>query len=253
MPSSEPRDAGRHVHPETLSLLALGERAASVPESEHVSGCARCQSDLDELTAVVRTGRTVTTQDAPQQPSAQVWDRIQAELRAADPRRATSLAAPPVREAPRLLRRPPRRAVAMLVAAGLAGVLTGVGGTLLAQRMDRDPAAAVASGRLQPLAMKDASGEAAVTGPPADRRLTLSVTGMPARPQGGGFYEVWLLDRSAKRLVALGLLGPGESGSFQLPPDLDLSRYPLVDVSVEPDDGNPAHSGVSAVRGDLRL
>jgi anti-sigma-K factor RskA len=75
---------------------------------------------------------------------------------------------------------------------------------------------------------------------------------MPARAPGGGFYEVWLLDRSAKRLVALGLLGPSESGSFRLPPDLDLGRYPLVDVSVEPDDGNPAHSGVSAVRGDLR-
>ena len=42
-----------------------------------------------------------------------------------------------------------------------------------------------------------------------------------------------------------------ESGTFALPAGLDLSEYPIVDVSDEPVDGNPAHSSVSIVRGTL--
>jgi hypothetical protein len=36
-----------------------------------------------------------------------------------------------------------------------------------------------------------------------------------------------------------------------VPADLDLSKYKIVDVSVEPYDGNPAHSTDSLVRGSL--
>jgi hypothetical protein len=35
------------------------------------------------------------------------------------------------------------------------------------------------------------------------------------------------------------------------PEDLELDRFPLVDVSVAPLDGNPTHSAVSVVRGEL--
>ena len=62
---------------------------------------------------------------------------------------------------------------------------------------------------------------------------------------------MWLLDRDAKRLISLGPLGPGRTGSYVLPVSIDLAEFPVVDVSVEPADGNPAHSGVSAVRGPL--
>jgi hypothetical protein len=44
----------------------------------------------------------------------------------------------------------------------------------------------------------------------------------------------------------------GESGTFAVPAGLDLDRFRLVDVSDEPRDGNPAHSGDSIVRGALR-
>jgi len=39
---------------------------------------------------------------------------------------------------------------------------------------------------------------------------------------------------------------------FPLPDDLDLAAYPVVDISEEPFDGNPGHSGDSIVRGVLR-
>ena len=42
-----------------------------------------------------------------------------------------------------------------------------------------------------------------------------------------------------------------ESGTFAVPAGLDLGEYPIVDVSDEPVDGNPAHSSVSIVRGTL--
>jgi len=51
-------------------------------------------------------------------------------------------------------------------------------------------------------------------------------------------------------MVPLGVVSPG-SQTFELPADLDLGQFPLVDVSVEPLDGDPTHSGVSVARGEL--
>jgi anti-sigma-K factor RskA len=51
-------------------------------------------------------------------------------------------------------------------------------------------------------------------------------------------------------MVPLGVVAPG-SQTVELPADLDLGRFPLVDVSVEPLDGDPTHSGVSVARGEL--
>jgi anti-sigma-K factor RskA len=61
---------------------------------------------------------------------------------------------------------------------------------------------------------------------------------------------VWLLDAAGKRLVSLGLLD-GSTATFAVPPQVDLADYPVVDVSLEPADGDPAHSGDSVVRGTL--
>ena len=80
-----------------------------------------------------------------------------------------------------------------------------------------------------------------------ERVLVLDVSGLS---QGDGVYEVWLLDSDAKRLVSLGLLD-GSTGRFVLPPEVDVSDFPVVDVSIEPVDGDPAHSGDSVVRGIL--
>jgi hypothetical protein len=36
-----------------------------------------------------------------------------------------------------------------------------------------------------------------------------------------------------------------------VPAALDLAKFPTVEISVEPLDGQPGHSGVSLVRGEL--
>jgi hypothetical protein len=52
----------------------------------------------------------------------------------------------------------------------------------------------------------------------------------------------------ASGLLSLGLL-EGTSGRFAVPAGIDLDQFTLVDVSAEPVDGDPSHSGDSIVRG----
>lgn len=68
------------------------------------------------------------------------------------------------------------------------------------------------------------------------------------KDEAKGYQEVWLIAPDLSRLVSLGIL-TADSGTFPLPAGLDLAEFPIVDVSDEPLDGNPAHSSVSIVRG----
>ena len=69
-------------------------------------------------------------------------------------------------------------------------------------------------------------------------------------PQNG-YLEVWLLRPDVSGLVTLGVLDETEE-EFVLPAGLDLSEYPVVDISVEQLDGDPGHGGLSLVRGQVR-
>ena len=93
-------------------------------------------------------------------------------------------------------------------------------------------------------------------GPPgahADARLRastmrLTVSGLP-RVGAGGFYEVWMM-RDAGHLVALGSFRVGADGRarIDLPVTASPRRFPVLDISREPADGDPAHSGHSVLR-----
>ncbi|TFC65048.1 anti-sigma factor [Cryobacterium sp. TMT2-15-1] len=80
------------------------------------------------------------------------------------------------------------------------------------------------------------------------REVVLDVTGVGTDTD---LREVWLIEADASGLISIGVLD-GESGRFAIPDGVDLSQYPLVDVSAEPDDGDPQHSGDSILRGELR-
>lgn len=77
--------------------------------------------------------------------------------------------------------------------------------------------------------------------------MTVTLTAPDA---SDGYREVWLISSDASRLVSLGVLR-GTDGSFTIPDGLDLGTFDLVDVSEEPYDGDPGHSGDSIVRGQL--
>ena len=87
----------------------------------------------------------------------------------------------------------------------------------------------------------------------ADARLRastmrLTVSGLP-RVGAGGFYEVWMM-RDAGHLVALGSFRVGADGRARvdLPVTASPRRFPVLDISREPADGDPAHSGHSVLR-----
>lgn len=68
--------------------------------------------------------------------------------------------------------------------------------------------------------------------------------------------EAWLIQPddqgNVADLVSLGLIDPADPGSLAVPPGYDPSIYSVVDISVEPRDGDPAHSGRSILRGTLQ-
>ena len=95
-----------------------------------------------------------------------------------------------------------------------------------------------------------ATGEARVVAAD-DGGLRLQVSGLdPSGP--GAFYNLWLLD-GTERLLSLGAFRVPSSGSAEVtvPLPVDLADFRHVDVSVEKDDGDPGHSGVSVLRGSI--
>ena len=55
-----------------------------------------------------------------------------------------------------------------------------------------------------------------------------------------------------EKMVPIGILS-GARGEFTIPAGLDLGQYPVVDISAEPLDGDPTHSGTSLLRGTISL
>jgi hypothetical protein len=139
-----------------------------------------------------------------------------------------------------------RRRVLLVAAAVLAGAVVGAGTVAVRQHMNGgEEVTAVA---LDPLAGNDASGRAEVI-LHKDGTRVLQVDLEAPQPHDS-YYEIWLIDKQVVGMYPLGVVHPGTQ-TVELPAGLDLGQYPLVDVSVEPLDGNPAHSGVSIARGEL--
>jgi anti-sigma-K factor RskA len=130
-------------------------------------------------------------------------------------------------------------AAALLLALGVAG------GALLASG-DSGDAGGGTQVALNPLGTAPATARASAR--IADGRMRLDVSGLgPTRK--GAFYEVWML-RSPKELVSLGTFKVDARGRAKvtLPVTVDAKRFPVLDVSIEPADGNPSHSSVSVLR-----
>jgi len=64
--------------------------------------------------------------------------------------------------------------------------------------------------------------------------------------------ELWVIKPDLSAMRSLGIVEPGDS-EWTWPEDLDPTEYSIVDLSIEPNDGNPAHSGRSFLQGQLTL
>lgn len=226
-----------HSDDEVLALMALGE-TVDPADRAHVSGCPRCQSRVDQLSAVVGTARAIGPDDHPVAPPARVWAGITADLGLPDTT-VTPLAAG---------RRRRGRTWAIAGAAAVVGLLVGALGVSLLP--DRAPeATVVASADLAAMSSAGVTGRAAVHTGADGTVLTVDLPDLP--PAGDGYYEVWMATADAATMVSLGTLVPGREGTYVLPPGLDPAAFPVVDVSHEHFDGDAAHSTESVVRGKL--
>jgi len=79
--------------------------------------------------------------------------------------------------------------------------------------------------------------------------LELDLPELPSTAGDDAFYEVWMIDTNVEGMISLG--GVSADGRIDLPDNVDHQRFPVVDISVEPFDGDPTHSGQSILRGVL--
>ncbi|HSB86326.1 MAG TPA: anti-sigma factor [Ilumatobacteraceae bacterium] len=144
-----------------------------------------------------------------------------------------------------ILRRPHRRAwlgAAAVVLAGLA-----IAGWMLRSAGGSDnvvASAALTNEGLSPLGA-ESSGKAEIIRRGGSYRLHLDLSRVPNEP--ASYVEVWLIDSQVKGMISLGPFHG--DGDYAIPSGVDPAKYPIVDVSIEPADGVPTHSGVSIVRG----
>jgi hypothetical protein len=276
-----------HTNPEVLALVALGERDAATSEDlDHIAHCVSCGREVSELGHLSQVSRTISDHFTLETPSPAVWNRIRDQLGfgsefssdlvpppvvdAGTGGRASAAAESPVSPvspvrrplaavptptdepatAPERIDRPTpgrRRVLSLALAAGLA-LLAGIGGTLAWQQLASTDTV-ISSAPLQALPdWSGATGEVTLEEDATGGKY-LVITMVTPRPVDG-IQQVWLADSTATKMTPIGPLS--QAGQrFPLPKDLDVSRFPLVDISVQQPGGDPAHSGDSIARGTL--
>ncbi|KFF59096.1 hypothetical protein JF66_13640 [Cryobacterium sp. MLB-32] len=272
-----------HLDPDALALMALAEISATPAESEHLAVCTDCADELLALQHTVDVGRAAPTVEL-LTPDPAAWARIHAALGlsaavAAVPSVPRPAEAEPVtapvadsavpdavssgvddqpaaaaHSAPVVSISRARRLWIPLAAAAVLGLVAGYAASSWLPVSGGEPSV-LARAELAPLPGWNANGQASVEAlATGERDVLITLDGVDAvdgvSPEAP-LREVWLLSPDATKLVSLGLLN-GTTGRFVIPAEIDLAEYPLVDVSAEPNDGNPAHSADSVVRGELR-
>jgi hypothetical protein len=243
-----------HTSPEDLALLAFGERVGTPEAHAHLAQCPVCKAEFDEMRRVIVVARQSDPDDGLSQPSPAVWQNIRAEIAAIEPGSlwtAESAVEPMAQSmAPAPMRRSTGRRRLALTLAAVVALIAGLGIGFGVGRLSQPAEVSAASVHLNAMpSWPGSEGQAEVT-KDAQGNEVLSVKVSLAEPAKGRM-EVWLSDDRSLHMQSMGYLN-GNSGSFTLRPGMDLRQSPVVDVSLEPDnDSNPAHSGVSVVRGRL--
>lgn len=253
---------------------------ATLPQ-QHLLECGVCRDELAQLTRTVGLAREAGEVGLQAQIvlPASIWNGIAAELgigsargtglaadvrvpgqRTADaPRRAAEVSGDGSTRGPARRpaddpsrRRRPRRTFwrrGLVAAALVVAIGGGVGaGVAIGRRETPTAVAAQLQAVLRPMPAGPATayGTATVTLGASDT-LTVVARRLPLRQ---GFYQVWLYNPQANKMVAVGTLGAGGDGIWTLASTIDLRSYSVVDVSAQNFDGNPAHKD-SVLQGPL--
>lgn len=218
-------------HPEhdRLAAVALEPAADDADVVAHVDACATCSREVGELRDLAGLVRGVRHERL-EPPPPQVWQGVVDELG---------------------LRGRRTRPLVWAAAAAVVGLGAGSLATWALVGPDRPETAEV----LRTAALAPVTDEGAASGTARllehdDGVQTVQVTASGIGTADGHF-EVWLIRPGSTQMIAIGVLAAGGTGEFTVPATALADGYTLVDVSDEPDDGEPAHSGDSVLRGDL--
>ena len=215
--------------------LLVGEALGvlSPDEQKHVAELvAKDGAAAKELGQHRATVAALETGVARAQPSADLFDRILAEVQPARPQPAPTASRRRWSWAPRLA----------VAGAAVAAVVLGI--TVFAGGPGEPDARAVVAGTPE---FAGVSGNATLDG----SELVLELENVPA-PPAGHHYQVWVLrTEGGGAMEAVGSFTPdGESARLELPLP-GPGNYQAVDVSVEPDGGPAEHSTVSLAGGSF--
>ena len=238
-------DSMDHLDSETLALVSMSEAELSQEERKHLEGCAACGREILALRHTVATGRSARTVQLVA-PGDHLWSSIHRTLGLSQ-----AVAAPPrlgeFGSSPRPPR--PRRWLPVAAAAAIVGLVGGSAAGIWWQ-WSRAPAAVpvVATATLEPQSSWEASGRAWIEEAADGHREV--IVHLVTAGDAVLLREVWLVTADDSGLLSIGFLN-GAAGRFTIPDGIDLAAYPLVEVSAEFEDGDPAHSGDPIVRGEL--
>lgn len=252
-----------HTDPDALALVALGEPLTDPRVIDHLAQCASCRDEIEALRSTVSVARSSIGESELHAPPARVWQSVRAELGlSADleppisAARASELVATQVSPAPvasldaaRARRSGIRRLIVPVAASAAAAALVAGGVLWWGAAAPRDAGQLIASAQLDALPAWPAAAGQATVAERADGERVVQVS-LDAEVGEGVVREVWLLTEDVEGLISLGLL-TGSTGEFIVPASVDLSEFSVVDISAEPLDGDPTHSGDSIVRGAL--
>ena len=259
-----------HLDSELLAGQVLQTDQLNVNQLQHLATCPQCRAEVDELSRIAELGRDGSDLARPIVGEQALWRAISDELgldtsaaashTLSDTGRSpnsgpTEPSQSPVHDQVRRDEVPnnrpaPRRWMLLLAAA--VGLIMGVGVTAAVNVARPAEVEVVSSTPLTALPGETGGGQADLVRDQGATALRISVEGSAPSSE---YREVWLINNDGKRMYSLGVLPPTGSGTYPVPAMLgsSLDGFTIVDVSLEPYDGNAAHSLKSQVRGTLPL
>ncbi|MCH9718582.1 MAG: anti-sigma factor [Actinomycetia bacterium] len=250
----------QHCDPETLALVALEPETLGHQDQTHLQECKTCRTEYESFRSTVDIGRSGPKELVPPPPA--TWTAI---AEATHTPRLRSLpggaAASATTQSASDTAGPTRRGWLPLAAAAMIGAIVG-GAAMTGVAVNQNDApiaqpsatpSITSATALQPLPEggRDtaSTGNAAVASTDTGETLGISTAGLEATD---GYYEVWLIDPETMQMFSIGSIAAGDQDSvLPIPAGVDLDQYSVVDISDEPLNGDPTHSKVSVLRGQL--
>lgn len=200
--------------------------------------------DVADIETLLRELETSDVELTP--PPTDVWDGIEAAIR-------DDVSAAPVVS---LASRRARFAPALLAAAAAIAVIV-AGAVVVTQRGSDDMVVATAELAYDPVAFDPLGADAEATARLVEREggfeIRLDDATLPDPADND--LELWLIstdeDGAITDVQPVSLVDAATPGTYAVPAALDPDVYTVVDISVEPRDGDEAHSGRSILRGVL--